>query len=36
MIYLLNPDGLPGEIILVDPDEAEDLADPTVLNLDHH
>ncbi len=33
-IYLLDPDGLPGETILVDPAEPEDLADPTVLNLD--
>ena len=34
-IYLPDPNGLPGEIILVDPADAEDLADPTVLNLDH-
>ena len=34
-IYLPDPNGLPGEIILVDPVEAEDLADPTVLSLDH-
>jgi hypothetical protein len=33
-IYLPDPNGLPGEIILVDPAEAEDLADPDVLNLD--
>jgi hypothetical protein len=33
-IYLPDPNGLPGEIILVDPVGAEDLADPTVLNLD--
>ena len=33
-IYLLDPNGLPGENILVDPAEPEDLADPTVLNLD--
>jgi len=33
-IYLPDPNGLPGEIILVDPVEAEDLADPTVLDLD--
>ena len=33
-IYLLDPDGLPGENILVDPVEAEDLADPDFLNLD--
>ena len=34
MIYLLDPNGLPGETILVDPAEPEDLTDPTVLNLD--
>jgi hypothetical protein len=34
-IYLPDPNGLPGENILVDPADAEDLADPTVLNLDH-
>jgi hypothetical protein len=34
-IYLPDPNGLPGENILVDPVEAEDLADPTVLSLDH-
>jgi hypothetical protein len=34
MIYLLDPNGLPGETILVDPAEPEDLADPDVLNLD--
>jgi hypothetical protein len=33
-IYLPDPNGLPGEIILVDPAGPEDLADPTVLNLD--
>jgi hypothetical protein len=33
-IYLLDPNGLPGENILVDPAEPEDLADPTVINLD--
>jgi hypothetical protein len=33
-IYLLDPNGLPGENVLVDPAEPEDLADPTVLNLD--
>jgi hypothetical protein len=33
-IYLPDPHGLPGEIILVDPAGPEDLADPTVLNLD--
>ena len=33
-IYLPDPNGLPGEIILVDPAELEDLDDPRVLNLD--
>ena len=33
-IYLPDPNGLPGENILVEPVEAEDLADPSVLNLD--
>jgi hypothetical protein len=33
-IYLPDPNGLPGEIILVEPAEPEDLADPRVLNLD--
>ena len=33
-IYLLDPNGLPEENILVDPAEPEDLADPEVLNLD--
>jgi hypothetical protein len=33
-IYMLDPNGLPGEAILVDPAEPEDLADPDVLNLD--
>ncbi len=28
------PNGLPGEIILVEPSEPEDLDDPRVLNLD--
>ncbi len=32
--YLPDPNGLPGEIILVDPAGPEDLDDPTVLNLD--
>jgi hypothetical protein len=32
-IYLPDPNGLPGEIILVDPAEPEDLDDSTVLNL---
>jgi hypothetical protein len=33
-IYLPDPNGLPGENILVDPVEAEDMDDPSVLNLD--
>jgi hypothetical protein len=33
-IYLPDPNGLPGEIIFVDPAGPEDLDDPTVLNLD--
>ena len=33
-IYLPDSHGLPGEVILVDPAEPEDLADPEVLNLD--
>jgi hypothetical protein len=33
-IYMADPSGLPGELILVDPAEEEDLDDPTVLNLD--
>ena len=33
-IYMADPNGLPGEIIVVDPAEPEDLVDPTVLNLD--
>jgi hypothetical protein len=33
-IFLPDPNGLPGEIILVEPAEPEDLADPDVLNLD--
>jgi hypothetical protein len=33
-IYLPDPNGSPGELILVDPAEPEDVADPTVLNLD--
>ena len=32
-IYLLDPNGLPGEAILVEPAEPEDLADPDVINL---
>jgi len=33
-IYIFDPNGLPGEIILVDPAEPEDVDDPRVLNLD--
>jgi hypothetical protein len=33
-IYLPDPNGSPGELILVDHAEPEDLDDPTVLNLD--
>jgi hypothetical protein len=33
-IYLPDANGLPGELILVDPAEPEDLDDPEVLNLD--
>ena len=33
-IYLADPNGFPGEIILVEPAEPEDLDDPRVLNLD--
>ena len=33
-IYLPDPNGSPGEIILVDPAEPEDVDDPRVLNLD--
>jgi len=33
-IDLPDPNGLPGEIILVEPAEPEDLDDPRVLNLD--
>ena len=32
--YLPDPNGLPGETILVDPASQEDLNDPDVLNLD--
>jgi hypothetical protein len=32
--YLADPNGLPGEIILVEPAEPEDLDDPRILNLD--
>jgi hypothetical protein len=34
MIFQTDPGGLPGELILVDPAGSEDLADPTVINLD--
>ncbi|MGO8900307.1 MAG: hypothetical protein ACLQU5_18435 [Isosphaeraceae bacterium] len=33
-IYMADPNGLPGEIIVVDPAESEDLDDLSVLNLD--
>jgi hypothetical protein len=33
-IYLPDPNGLPGEIINVDPASQEDLDDPDILNLD--
>ena len=33
-IYIPDPNGLPGEIILVDPAEPEDVDDPRVLNFD--
>ena len=33
-IYIFDPNGLPGELIVADPAEPEDLVDPTVLNLD--
>ena len=33
-IYIPDPNGLSGEIILVDPAEPEDVDDPRVLNLD--
>jgi hypothetical protein len=34
MIYMADANGLPGESILVDPADSEDLTDDTVLNLD--
>jgi hypothetical protein len=34
-IYLADPNGFPGEIILVDPAGPEDLDDPKVLTLDN-
>ena len=33
-IYMADPNGSPGEIIVVDPAEPEDVDDPRVLNLD--
>ena len=33
-IYIPDPNGFPGEIIVVDPAEPEDVDDPRVLNLD--
>ncbi len=33
-VYLTDPNGLPGEVILVDPASQEDLDDPDILNLD--
>jgi hypothetical protein len=33
-VYLTDPNGLPGEVILVDPATQEDLDDPDILNLD--
>jgi hypothetical protein len=33
-IYLPNPNGSPGELVLVDPAEPEDVDDPSVPNLD--
>ena len=33
-IYIPDPNGSPGELIIVDPAEPEDLDDPSVLNLD--
>ena len=33
-IYIPDFNGTPGEVIVVDPAEQEDLDDPTVLNLD--
>jgi hypothetical protein len=32
-IYMTDENGLPGEIIVVDPAHEDDLDDPTVLNL---
>jgi hypothetical protein len=33
-IYLPDPNGPPGEVIVVDPAEPEDVDDPGVVNLD--
>ena len=33
-IYIFDPNGLPGELIVADPAEPEDVDDPRVLNLD--
>jgi hypothetical protein len=33
-VYLADPNGLPGEVILVDPATQENLDDPDILNLD--
>jgi hypothetical protein len=33
-IYLCDENGLPGELVFVDPAEPEDVDDPEVLNLD--
>jgi hypothetical protein len=33
-IYLPDPNGSPGELVLVDPAEPEDGDDPSVLNID--
>ena len=33
-IYLPDPNGSPGELVLVDPAEPEDVDDSSVLNLD--
>jgi hypothetical protein len=33
-IYIPDFNGSPGEVIVIDPAEQEDLDDPTVLNLD--
>jgi hypothetical protein len=35
-IFMPDENGVPGEIILVDPAEPEDLDDSTVLNLDQN